>query len=500
MQNVLLLTLLLPTLALPIVYVVGRKSSKAAAILVALIAIADVILLSTTAPSILDPTTGHKYVESYYWIPVLNSTFTLFVDGVSLSMAIITLVLIFTTALFSVNYMQGKKGLAEYYALLTLLFIGLVGVFITSNLMLFYFCWELMLVPSYFIIGGWGYREPYRAAFKFFIFTHAGAVFVLLGIGAIFMVTGNLDMFQAQTALMTAQPDLVKWILLSVTAGFAVKMAVVPVHMWLPDAHSEAPAPMSALLSGVIIGAGAYAIFRVSLGTVFPAIMATDFGVQFLHGLAVFGVLSAFFGSLIALVENDIKRLIAYSSISHMGYVLFGLSLLFSGEPPQIVQVVLAGTVLHLVNHAVSKGLFFLSAGAIMKQLEIRDIREMGGLAGKMPITATSSTIAALSIAGVPPFACFISEFLIFVGAFQVIGNDGFYLLPTALMLIATVLSLAYALRYISHVFLGPLKTSSAKETPFFMELAMLVLAVFAIVLGIWPTLFLDLINTLSSV
>jgi NADH-quinone oxidoreductase subunit M len=500
MQNVLLLTLLLPTLALPIVYVAGRKSSKAAAILVALIAIADIILLSTTAPSILDPTTGHKYVESYYWIPVLNSTFTLFVDGVSLSMAIITLVLIFTTALFSVNYMQGKKGLAEYYALLTLLFIGLVGVFITSNLMLFYFCWELMLVPAYFIIGGWGYREPYRAAFKFFIFTHAGAVFVLLGIGAIFMVTGNLDMFQAQTALMTAQPDLVKWILLSITAGFAVKMAVVPVHMWLPDAHSEAPAPMSALLSGVIISAGAYAIFRVSLGTVFPAIMATDFGVQFLHGLAVFGVMSAFFGSLIALVENDIKRLIAYSSISHMGYVLFGLSLLFSGEPPQIVQVVMAGTVLHLVNHAVSKGLFFLSAGAIMKQLEIRDIREMGGLAGKMPITATSSTIAALSIAGVPPFACFISEFLIFVGAFQVIGNDGFYLLPTALMLIATVLSLAYALRYISHVFLGPLKTSNAKETPFFMELAMLVLAVFAIVLGIWPTLFLDLINTLSSV
>jgi len=500
MQSALLLTLLLPTLAVPVVYVTGRKSSRAAAILVALIAIADIILLSTIVPTILDPTTEHKYVESYYWIPVLNSSFTLFVDGVSLSMAIITLILIFTTALFSINYMQGKKGLAEYYALLTLLFIGLVGVFITSNLMLFYFCWELMLVPAYFIIGGWGYRDPYRAAFKFFIFTHAGAVFVLLGIGAIFMVTGSLDMSQAQTALMTAQPDLVKWILLSLTAGFAVKMAVVPVHMWLPDAHSEAPAPMSALLSGVIIGAGAYAIFRVSLGTVFPAIMATDFGVQFLHGLAVFGVMSAFFGSLIALVENDIKRLIAYSSIAHMGYVLFGLSLLFSGKPPQLVQVVMAGTVLHLVNHAVSKGLFFLSAGAIMKQLEIRDIREMGGLAGKMPITATSSTIAALSIAGVPPFACFISEFLIFVGAFQVISNDGFYLLPTALMLIATVLSLAYALRYISHVFLGPAKLKEVKETPSFMKFAMLILAVFVIILGIWPTFFLDLINTLSSV
>ncbi|MDH5482071.1 MAG: NADH-quinone oxidoreductase subunit M [Candidatus Bathyarchaeota archaeon] len=507
MQNTLLLTLLMPTLAVPIVYLLGKKSVKAAALLVALIAIADIALLLTTVPVVLDsaPAAEHKYVESYYWIPILGSSFTLFVDGVSLSIAIITLILILTATLFSMNYMHEKKGLAEYYALLTLLFIGLVGVFITSNLMLFYFCWELMLVPAYFIIGGWGYKEPYRAAFKFFIFTHAGAVFVLLGIGAIFMVTGDLDMFQAQTALMSAQPELVKWILLSLTAGFAVKMAIVPVHMWLPDAHSEAPAPMSALLSGVIISAGAYAILRVSLGTVFPAVavMAIDFGNQFLHGLAVFGVMSAFFGTLIALVENDIKRIIAYSSIAHMGYVLFGLSLfpfqeIMSGTV--LHPEVITGTVLHLVNHAVSKGLFFLSAGTIMKQLEIRDIREMGGLAGQMPITAISSMTAALSIAGIPPFACFISEFLIFVGAFQTINNDNFYLLPTALMLIATVLSLAYALRYVSHVFLGSGKLEKAKEAPFFMKLAMVVLMVLVIILGVWPTFFIQLISTVSFV
>jgi len=493
MQNTLLLTLLLPTLTVPFVYLTGKKSAKAAAVLVALIAVADIALLSTTVPAILDGTAEHRYVESYYWIPVLHSSFTLFVDGISLSMAIITLILILTAALFSINYMQGRKGLAEYYALLTLLSIGLVGVFITSNLMIFYFCWELMLVPTYFIIGGWGYKEPYRAAFKFFIFTHAGAVFVLLGIGAIFMITGDLDIFQAQAALMTARPDLVKWILLSLTAGFAVKMAIVPVHMWLPDAHSEAPAPMSALLSGVIISAGAYAILRVSLGTVFPAVMSTDFGSQFLHGLAVFGILSAFFGSFIALVENDIKRIIAYSSIAHMGYVLFGLSLF-----PH--QEAMTGTVLHLVNHAASKGLFFLSAGAIMKQLEIRDIREMGGLAGQMPITATASTTAALSIAGIPPFACFISEFLIFVGAFQAISNDNFYLLPTALMLIATVLSLAYALRYVSHVFLGSAKLEKAKEAPSSMKSAMALLTALVILLGVWPTFFIQLINTVHFV
>ena len=479
---------------IPAIYFVGRKSSKAAAILLSLVAIADIALLSTLIPSILDPTTSHKYFESYYWIPILNSSFNLFVDGISLPIAITTLVLILTATLFSVNYMDGKEGLAEYYALLTLLSVGLVGVFITSNLMLFYFCWELMLVPSYFIIGGWGYRESYRTAFKFFIFTHAGAVFVLLGIGAIFMVTGSLDMFQAETLLMTAQPEVVKWILLSLTGGFAVKMAVVPVHMWLPDAHSEAPAPMSSLLSGVIIGAGAYAILRVSLGTVLPAILTSIFATQFLHALALFGVASAFFGSLIALVETDIKRVIAYSSIAHMGYVLFGLSLF----PSQIAMV---GTVLHLVNHAVSKGLFFLSAGSIMKQTDIRDIREMGGLAGRMPVTATTSTIATLSIGGVPPFACFISEFLIFVGAFHAMNSDGFYLVPTVLMLIATVLSLAYVLRYTGHVFLGPMKFERAVvEVPFFMKFAMLILAILVVVFGIWPAFLLDLISTLRFV
>jgi NADH:ubiquinone oxidoreductase subunit 5 (subunit L)/multisubunit Na+/H+ antiporter MnhA subunit len=196
---------------------------------------------------------------------------------------------------------------------------------------------------------------------------------------------------------------------------------------------------------------------------------------------------------LIALVETDIKRIIAYSSIAHMGYVLFGLSLF-------PFQEAITGTVLHLINHAVSKGLLFLSAGAVMKQLEIRDIREMGGLAGQMPITATSSTTAALSIAGIPPFACFISEFLIFVGAFQTINHDNFYLIPTALMLIATVLSLAYALRFVGHVFLGSAKHEKVTDVPFFMKLAMIILTAFVIILGVWPTFFIQLITSVTFI
>jgi len=281
--------------------------------------------------------------------------------------------------------------------------------------------------------------------------------------------------------------------------------------MWLPDAHSEAPATMSALLSGVIISAGAYAIIRLSMGIVFPAV-GLDFGVFFLHALTIFGVISAFFGSLIALVETDIKRIIAYSSIAHMGYVMFGISLfpaiLANGTTTVALAeagaVAIVGTVLHLITHAASKGLFFLSAGSVMHQTELRDVDEMGGLAGKMPYTAVTSTTAALSIAGAPPFACFISEFLIFVGAFEIINADSFYLLPTALMLVATVLSLAYSLRFISKVFLGQPKVTVEsvkqiiRDVPIYMKVAMGILVVLVVLLGVYPTLFLSLINTVK--
>jgi NADH-quinone oxidoreductase subunit M len=495
----------LPAISIPFVYFTGKKSNKAAAIFVALIALATLALLLTTVPSVLN-NPNHRYMESYPWIPILNSSFSLFVDGMSLSIAIISVVLIIAASIFSINYMEGKKNIAVYYALLSMLSVGLVGVFITSNLILFYFCWEMMLIPAYFIVGNWGYRDSYKAAFKFFIFTHAGAVFVLLGLGALYMVTGSTDMFQVQAALMTHGTDIARWILIALTGGFAVKMAIVPVHMWLPDAHSEAPATMSALLSGVIISAGAYAILRLSLGVVFPSVDAT-FGVNFLHVLAIFGIISAFFGSLIALVETDIKRLIAYSSIAHMGYIMFGISLFPTNVAAGTAVIVvsstaIAGTILHILSHAVSKGLFFLSAGAVMHQTETRDIREMGGLAGKMPFTTVSGIIAALSIAGAPPFACFISEVLIFIGAFQVIKYDSFYLLPTAFMLVATVLSLAYSLRFTSRVFLGTSKNTEHKEhkpiveIPIYMKIALAIMVLMVILIGIYPTFFLNLIQT----
>ena len=505
-MQTLLIALMLPALAIPVVYCVGKKSAKIAALILTLISLVSLSLLLTLIPTVLHE---GQYIESYYWIPTLGSAFTLFVDGISLSLAIATLILVAACTVYSINYMDEKSSLPEYYALMSLLTIGLVGVFITSNLLLFYFCWELMLVPTYFIIGGWGYRDSFKTAFKFFIFTHAGAIFVLLGIGAIYMLTGTLDIFEAQALLVSVDPAILNWVLISFVAGFAVKMAIVPLHMWLPDAHGEAPAPMSALLSGVIIGAGGYAVLRIALGTVYSVMMPA--GNEFLLVMSFFGVLSAFYGSFLALAETDIKRIIAYSSISHMGYTLFALSLFPFAEG-------ITGGVLHLVNNAASKGLLFLTAGAVMHQTGVRDIREMGGLASKMPLTAIASAIAAFSIGGIPPFACFISEFHIFVGAVTAAGSNSAYYLPTVLMLIATVFSLGYVLRYFWKVFLEtpklktevkPTKTEDEgkdkqktknNDPPIFMIIAMLALAAFVVLLGIYPGLFIDLIHAVTSI
>jgi NADH-quinone oxidoreductase subunit M len=489
-MQILLIALMLPALAIPVVYGVSKKSAKTAALILAIFSLVSLSLLLTLIPTVLNE---GQYIESYYWIPTLGSAFTLFVDGISLSLAIVTLMLVSAATIYSINYMEERSSLPQYYALMSLLTIGLVGVFITSNLLLFYFCWELMLVPTYFIIGGWGYRDSFKVAFKFFIFTHAGAIFVLLGIGAIYMLTGTLDIFEAQALLANVDPNILSWILISFTAGFAVKMAIVPLHMWLPDAHGEAPAPMSALLSGVIIGAGGYAVLRIALGMIYTAIMPT--GNEFLLVLSFFGVLSAFYGSFLALAETDIKRIIAYSSISHMGYVLFAFSLFPFAEG-------ITGGVLHLVNHAASKGLLFLTAGAVMHQTGLRNIKDMGGLASKMPLTAIASAIAAFSIGGIPPFACFISEFHIFVGAVTAAGSDASYYIPTVLMLIATVFSLAYVLRYFWKVFLEAPKTikDDIKDPHIFMIIAMIALAALVVILGIYPGIFIDLIHAATSI
>ncbi|HIE14972.1 TPA: NADH-quinone oxidoreductase subunit M [Candidatus Bathyarchaeota archaeon] len=361
-------------------------------------------------------------------------------------------------------------------------------MFITSNLMVFYFCWEFMLVPAYFIIGGWGHKNSYRAAFKFFVFTHAGAASILLGIGATYLLTGTLDMFKARDLLSTSPKDELYWIFIAYLIGFLVKMAIVPFHTWLPDTYAEAPIPMAAIMSGVITEAGAYGILRIPFSMILPSISNLSAISHILFFISALGVISALYGAAIAIVENDMRRILAYSSISQMGYVLFGLSLypFFEG---------LIGAIFHLVTHGISKGLLFLCIGSIIRQTNTADIRQTGGLAKNLPFTAISTAISVFSIAGIPPLACFMSEFLIFAGGFTASSLKISYYITTNIMLIATLFSLAYALRIFCRIFLGVQRVNCLGEAPLTMILSMLFLAIMVIVMGIWPDPVIKLIS-----
>jgi NADH-quinone oxidoreductase subunit N len=301
------------------------------------------------------------------------------------------------------------------------------------------------------------------------------------------MVTGATDMFQAQAALM-AFPDIARWILLALTAGFAVKMAVVPVHMWLPDAHSEAPSSMSALLSGVIISAGAYAILRLSLATVFPTVSGTVFGIDFLHGLAIFGLVSAFFGSLIALVETDIKRIIAYSSIAHAGYMLSGIAAGTADGEKGILFYLAAYTFMNI-------GAFGIVSWVEQQEDKGLTFDDYAGLSARQPALAALMSIFMFSLAGIPPFAGFFGKYYVFLAA---VKADLTWLAIVGVL--TSLVSVYYYLRLVVVMYFREGEADVDKKVPIPAVLAVSLAAALVIVLGIYPSLILDLTKSFFKV
>ncbi|MFX1415327.1 MAG: NuoM family protein, partial [Promethearchaeota archaeon] len=292
----------------------------------------------------------------------------------------------------------------------------------------------------------------------------------------------------AMIPAFVGQLDLLKLIFILLAAGFLVKMAVFPIHWWLPPVHAEAPTPISVLLSGAMIETGAYALVRFGIVTLGPAATSLSFWVGLL------GVITMFYGGLMALVQKDIKRLLAYSSVSQMGYVLFALGM--------ITTYGVSGGLFHLINHAFSKGLLFMTAGAVIHQTHLRDVDLMGGLSNKMPITAFTAAVGALSIAGAPPLSGFASEWMMFLGGFQAalmdaggIARPEFFVL-SILAVSSSIVSAGYMLRYIWKVFLGPHPESleDVKESSNWMTIPMIILAFLIVLFGIFPGLALDVI------
>jgi NADH-quinone oxidoreductase subunit M len=466
MLDLTLVSIMAPALTSALLYLFKDRVDRYASWLATLVAGVSLLSIAATYPSVAE---GQHVLSSYRWVPSLGLSFSLYLDVTSFLLSLVIALVSFAACLYSVKYMEGKPGQATYYSNLLLFMCGMIGVVYAANLIQFYVFWELMLVPSFFLITFWGESENRRViGFKYFLFTHAGAVCILLAIATVYTYTGTFDLITlTQTAAMGSLPSsIVPLVFTLFLFGFMVKIAVFPVHTWLPDAHGEAPSPISAMLSGAMLKTGVYAIIRILLGSFSPVMVgASDI-------LAVLAVLSMIYGGIMALAQTDIKRLLAYSSISQMGYIFFGLStavLYGSG---------LTGGVLHAMNHALCKGLLFLIAGVIIHRTHTRDINELGGLARKMPLISVAAIVAALSLAGTPPLAGFWSEGLLVKGAFY----SGKALISLVASL-ATVITGGYYLRFIWKVFLGPpredveysLGWESAVNTPLLFLLTLII-------------------------
>ncbi|MFW9844197.1 MAG: NuoM family protein [Candidatus Thorarchaeota archaeon] len=435
-------------------------------------------------PPFYELLTDGQSMETAIWSDILEP-FGLRLDMVAFPITFAVVVLGFLSVVYAVGYTEHTKNKPTFFANQLFFIMGMTWVTLATNMIEFFIAWEIMLVPSYFLILFWGFPETRkRTALKFWLYTQSGAVCILIAFGLLYAFGGGSFVL----ANIVANGDLIfKIIFILLAAGFLVKMAVFPIHWWLPPVHAEAPTPISVLLSGAMIETGAYALVRFGSITLMDAAIALSFWV------AALGVITMFYGGFMALAQVDIKRLLAYSSVSQMGYVLFALG--------TITPFGVAGGMFHLINHAFSKGLLFMTAGAVIHQTGLRDITKMGGLSNKMPITAFAAAIGMMSIAGSPPLSGFASEWLMFLGGFdRAIAFGTVFNLPWLILSIfavsSSILSAGYMLRFFWKVFLGPHpdELEEVKESPRSMTIPMIILGILIVIFGIFPGLVLDAI------
>jgi NADH-quinone oxidoreductase subunit M len=371
------------------------------------------------------------------WIPEWGVSFALALDGLSLLLLLLTFFLGIMAILASWTEIKTRTGFF-YFNLLWAL-AGISGVFLTMDLFLFYFFWEVMLIPMYFLIGIWGHANRTYAAYKFFIFTQASGLMMLLAILGLYFVhgtqTGMYTFNYFELLGTTFSPETGRWLMAGFLAAFLVKLPMVPFHSWLPDAHSEAPTAGSVILAGLLLKTGAYGLLRFVL-PLFPE-AAQDFA----PWAMLLGVVGILYGALLAYSQTDLKRLVAYTSVSHMGFVVLGV---FSFN-----EWALQGVVMQMITHGISTGALFILAGFLYQRLHTRDIRQMGGFWFDIPRMGVIAMVFAMASLGLPGLGNFIAEFLTLVGSWQ--ANKTLTVFATIGLVAAT----AYSLRLVQRIFLG---------------------------------------------
>ena len=446
-----------------------------------------------------DATQHLGYAEWAPWIELFNVNYFIAVDGLSLPLIWLTALLALLCLVYSWNTEKGTKG---YYILFLLLETGLLGVFCALDFFLFYVFWEIVLLPMYFLIGVWGGENRLYAAIKFFIYTLVGSVIMLICMLVLYYQsepnTFNL------LSLMTVVPGsdwfpsgLQWWLFLGLFVGFAIKVPVFPFHTWLPDAHVEAPTAVSVMLAGILLKMGGYGLFRISY-PMLPDAAASNF---FIALLAILGMINIVYGAFCALAQKDFKRLVAYSSVSHMGYVLLGLA--------AMTYYGVNGAALQMFNHGVSSAMMFLLVGVIYDRAHHRDLTRFGGIGLQMPWYTGLATLGFFASLGLPGLNGFISEFMCFVGAWG--GNEQVSLVAgtvgahgigsrwiVVVSLLGVILTACYILWTIQRVFLGKIRNEEYKKFPdlsFREVFALAPLGALCVLLGVWPKILIDFMD-----
>lgn len=412
-----------------------------------------------------------QFVKSVPWIQSLNINYTLGIDGISLPMVFLTASIFFLAIIISWGITDRIK---EYLICFLVLETGVMGVFLAMDLFLFYIFWELVLIPMYFLIGIWGGSNRRYASIKFIIYTAAGSLVMLLGILSMYFASEPHTFSIVELSKQGFTKPFQYFVFLLLFFGFAVKVPIFPFHTWLPDAHVEAPTAGSVILAGLLLKMGTYGFLRIS----FP--LLPDAAEAFSYVFALLGVINIIYGALTAMAQQDLKKMIAYSSISHMGYVLLAMA--------SLTTTGLNGAVFQMFSHGVITGSLFMLVGVIYDRAYIRDIDAFGGLARQVPRYATLMFFACLASLGLPGLAGFVGEFLCFVGAFPV------FKMLTIASISGVVITAVYLLRMLERIFLGELNPKYANLPDVnkreFLALVPLVLVTF--IVGVYPRIILD--------